>query len=112
MFQIRGYQGSAIKYTRDREHTLEFDRTGGVPNGIVIGAPTGAGKTVIAAQIILEEMVKKNRTMFVVDRLALMRQASKAFNNFGVFHHVVHDKNWNLPAEFLPMCLVASSPNH
>ena len=109
MFQLRAYQTEAIEGWRAIEASLAFDKTEDEPDGSVIGAPTGSGKTVIAAQIMLEEMVRKNRTMFVVDRLALMNQASKEFQKFGVFHHVVHDKNWNLPAEFLPMCLVASS---
>lgn len=109
MFQIRGYQGEAIGEWRTREETVDFDMPEDDPTGITLGAPTGAGKAVIAAQIMMEEMVAGQRSMFVVDRLALMRQTSKAFQKFGLFHHVVHDKQWNIDPEFLPMCLIASS---
>ena len=107
--QLRPYQKEAITAIREREGEIHEDPEHEGPKGIVLGAPTGAGKTVIAARIMMEEMVQERRAMFVVDRLALMRQTSNAFKKFGLFHHVVHDKNWNLDPEFLPMALVASS---
>ena len=107
MIDLRPYQPEAIKALRDHENNPDFDDHPYL--GSVLCAPTGAGKTVIACRIMFEEMARDKRTMFVVDRLALMDQASKSFNSFGLFHHVVHDKNWNLDPSLLPMALIASS---
>ena len=112
MIELRDYQEDAIRDYQEREREVLAEVEAGdreIPTGLVIGAPTGSGKTVMAWRIMMEEMINDRRAMFVVDRLALMRQTSKAFNNFGLFHHVVHDKNWNLDPQFLPMALVASS---
>ena len=54
----------------------------------VLCAPTGAGKTIMAA-IIIEGAIKKNaRVAFVADRQALVHQTSRRLHDAGLEHGV------------------------
>lgn len=51
---------------------------------ILIVAPTGAGKTVIAARFIYQESKNGKTILFIVHRDVLIKQSLKKFNDFGI----------------------------
>ena len=51
---------------------------------LLVRAPTGAGKTIIAAEIIKRANAKGNRVLFVTHRLVLARQSLDTFRSFGI----------------------------
>lgn len=53
---------------------------------VLLQAPTGVGKSVIAAHIIHSAMSKGTRTIFTVPRIELLNQMSKNYNDFGIEH--------------------------
>ena len=96
---LREYQQAAFDKARDA-----------VRNGarrILICAPTGGGKTVLASALM--EMVKEkgNRASFVVDRLSLIQQTSDTFDRYGLDHGVIQGghERWR-PALPLQICSV------
>ena len=96
---LRPYQQAAFDKARDA-----------VRNGarrILICAPTGGGKTVLASALM--EMVKEkgNRASFVVDRLSLIQQTSDTFDRYGLDHGVIQGghERWR-PALPLQICSV------
>ena len=70
--QLRDYQSDAIESLRH-----------GIRQGIknqVLAAPTGAGKTVLAAYLVAECYKKGKKAIFIADRIALINQTSKIFD--------------------------------
>ena len=55
----------------------------------ILGLPTGAGKTVIAASMARTGLMRDRRIAFMVDRVALVRQTSDRFTEFGLPHGVL-----------------------
>lgn len=96
---LRGYQAEAFDKARDAI------RSGA--RRILIVAPTGGGKTVLASALM--EMVKDkgNRANFVVDRLSLIDQSSATFDRYGLDHGVVQGGHhrW-APSRPLQLCSV------
>lgn len=56
---------------------------------ILIVAPTGSGKTVLASALMEMTKEKGNRAAFVVDRLSLIDQSSATFDRYGLDHGVI-----------------------
>ena len=56
---------------------------------ILIVAPTGSGKTVLASALMEMVKEKENRASFVVDRLSLVQQTSDTFDRYGLDHGVI-----------------------
>jgi superfamily II DNA or RNA helicase len=81
MFQLRDYQDQAINDLR-RSFAAGHRRT-------VLFAPTGSGKTVIAAQIVKSAVDKGRQVMFLAHRRELVNQAADKLVNFGVDHGVL-----------------------
>ncbi len=54
----------------------------------ILCAPTGAGKTVMAAALIAEAKAKGSKVVMVVDRIALARQTSTLLYSYGIYHGV------------------------
>lgn len=81
MLETRQYQTEAISrfYTEVREGR----------NRVMLCAPTGAGKMVIAVRIIQQLLEHGKRVNFIVDRNVLVNQASQSLHRFGVRHGVV-----------------------
>lgn len=50
----------------------------------ILAAPTGAGKTVIAAWLALAAVSKGKRVLFVCDRIKLVQQSLEAMDRFGI----------------------------
>lgn len=81
MFELRDYQDKAISDLR-RSFAAGNRRT-------ILHAPTGSGKTVIAAQIIKRTVGKGRQVMFLAHRRELVNQAADKLVNFGVEHGVL-----------------------
>ena len=61
---------------------------------IVLVAPTGSGKTVVAAEIIEGATGKGNRIVFLAHRKELIDQCSKTLDEIGVDHGVIKSGHW------------------
>lgn len=61
---------------------------------LIIHAPTGAGKTVIASGIIQSAQSKNRNVLFVAHRKELIDQASKKLDAFQVQHGVIMSNHW------------------
>lgn len=97
--QLRDYQQAAFDKARDAV------RQGA--RRILICAPTGGGKTVIASALM--EMVKEKgrRASFVVDRLSLIQQTSDTFDRYGLDHGVIQGGHFRFkPSLPLQLCSV------
>lgn len=80
------YQERAVEALR--EHIRA-----GVKN-MVLSAPTGSGKTLIAAHLIKECFHKEKRAVFVADRVNLIDQTSRLFDRYDIRHGVVQAQHW------------------
>jgi superfamily II DNA/RNA helicase len=78
---LRPYQTEAIEKAR------EALRAGA--KNVLICAPTGSGKTVLASHLIHESKQRGRRSAFVVDRLSLIQQTSDTFDRYGIDHGVI-----------------------
>lgn len=79
--ELRDYQLQAVEALRD-----------GIRNGRkrqILCAPTGAGKTILAAHLLKEADRKGSYSLFLVDRIALVDQTSAVFDLYGIPHGVV-----------------------
>jgi superfamily II DNA or RNA helicase len=81
MFTLRDYQELAIEQVR------QAIRAG--YRRILIVAPTGSGKTVIAAQIVKLAAEKFRRSMFLAHRRELIYQCADKLEKFGVDHGIL-----------------------
>ena len=79
--QLRDYQVDVIGRSRGR--IVQGARR------VLIQAPTGAGKTHIACEIIRCAVAKGSRVLFLVHRRRLVRQISERLELFGVYHGVI-----------------------
>lgn len=82
---LRPYQQTAFDQAR------ELIRQG--KRHILIVAPTGSGKTVLASALMDMTVAKGNRATFVVDRLSLIQQTSEMFDRYGIDHGVVQSQH-------------------
>lgn len=67
----------------------------------ILMAPTGSGKTMMAAYMIQEAVRKKKRVSFVVDRVNLVNQTSRSFDEFKIHHGVVQAQHWRRNDEYV-----------
>ena len=86
MIELRPYQSDAIEGLRSGIRAGHRSQ--------VLVAPTGAGKTVIAAQLMDEARKKGTRVAFVVDRVALVDQTSATLDKYGISHGVIQADHW------------------
>lgn len=84
--QLRDYQADAIE-------SLRLNIRQGIKNQ-VLASPTGSGKTVIAAYLVDECLKKGKRAIFIADRIALIDQTSKTFDQYGIPHGVLQAQHW------------------
>lgn len=85
LIDLRDYQRAAFDAAR------EFIRQG--KRRVLINAPTGSGKTVLASALMEMVREKGNRANFVVDRLSLIQQTSDTFFRYGLDHGVVQSSH-------------------
>lgn len=81
MFKLRAYQDKAIN---DIRHAI----AAGNRRPLLV-APTGSGKTVIAAQIVKSAAEKNRRVMFLAHRRELVNQCADKLETFGVDHGII-----------------------
>jgi len=75
MLELRDYQKQAIA---DVEQALQLHRR------VVLGMPTGAGKTVTAAAMIHAHAQQSRKSLFIVDRRELVEQAAQHLEQIGL----------------------------
>jgi DNA repair protein RadD len=61
---------------------------------IIIVAPTGSGKTVIAASMIHSAVQRGGRVLFLAHRAELLEQCSARLDSVGVEHGIIQAKHW------------------
>jgi superfamily II DNA or RNA helicase len=86
ILNLRPYQIDAVERLRD-----------GFRNGHrsqMLVAPTGAGKTAIAAHLMDAARRKGTRIAFVVDRVSLVDQTSAVLDLYGIDHGIVQAGHW------------------
>ena len=97
--QLRDYQERAFEQAR--EHIRNGKRR------ILIIAPTGGGKTVLASAIMEMAREKGSKANFVVDRLSLIGQTSDTFSRYGLEHGVVQgDHPLYRPSASIQICSI------
>jgi DNA repair protein RadD len=95
--ELRNYQVESIE--RLRQGIRDGHRSQ------LLCAPTGAGKTVIAAYLMSEADKKMSHTAFIVDRVSLVDQTSAVLDKYGVAHGVVQAGHWRFrPYERVQVC--------
>lgn len=80
------YQERAIEKLRENMRA-------GVKNQ-VLSAPTGSGKTLISAHLLMEALAKGTRSVFVADRISLIDQTSAVLDRYGISHGVIQANHW------------------
>lgn len=85
---LRPYQLESIEALR------EWLRSRSGVGHQILCAPTGSGKTVMATYLMQEAAAKMSRAAFVVDRVALVDQTSKMFDDYGISHGVLQGNHW------------------
>ena len=94
--ELRPYQIECI-------HQLRL----GLKNGFtrqILCAPCGAGKTVVAGQLILDSIGKGSHSLFIVDRTTLVRQTSERFYEYNIPHGVIWSGNSHSPYQPVQVC--------
>jgi DNA repair protein RadD len=81
MIQLRDYQKKAIEKIR-----MSFQKG---HKRVLLVAPTGSGKTVVACSMIQQAMAKNSQVLFVAHRRELVKQCSKKLSEFGVDHGII-----------------------
>lgn len=102
--KLRDYQKQCLEEVKRR--ITEVRRVKGtVGANIMICAPTGAGKTLIASYIIWETARHLKHAGFVVDRVNLIDQTSEVFDAIGIPHGVHQADHWRKrPYERVQLC--------
>jgi superfamily II DNA or RNA helicase len=80
------YQTQAVEALRDN-----------IKKGVnrqVLCAPTGSGKTVMAAYLLKAAEAKGSRAFFLCDRVALINQTSAVLDDYGIDHGVIQANHW------------------
>lgn len=96
-FQLRPYQIESVE--RLRQGVRDGHRSQ------LLCAPTGSGKTIIAAYLMAEANKKFSRVGFVVDRVNLVDQASAVLSDYGIEHGVIQAGHWRWrPQERVQVC--------
>ena len=57
---------------------------------VAIQLPTGAGKTVVASEMVRQQLAQGNRVLFLVHRWELLEQARKTFNEWGLNPAIIY----------------------
>lgn len=86
MIELWDFQAEAVEGLRENIRH-------GVMNQILC-APTGSGKTEIAAYLLQECDAKGKRGVFVCDRVSLIDQTSARFDKYGIPHGVIQAQHW------------------
>ena len=83
---LREYQLESVAALRRNIHEKVVNQ--------ILSAPTGSGKTVIAAHLLEECYKKMKRGIFVADRIALIDQTSETLDTYGIPHGIIQGNHW------------------
>ena len=83
--ELRDYQADAIRHLR-----LMVGRG---KRRVILCAPTGAGKTIMALHLMLAAREKGHRVAFVAERLTLVDQCSAVLQKHGIDHGIIQGQN-------------------
>lgn len=101
--KLRDYQKECLSEVR--RHIREAKARGEKGVNILLCAPTGSGKTLIASYIIYETAKNLRRACFVVDRINLVDQTAEAFDAAGIEYGVHQAMHWKYrPYERVQLC--------
>lgn len=68
-------------------------------------APTGAGKTEMAMELLEAAAQKGNRAAMILDRIVLCNQTSERLDKYGIGHGVLQSGHWRYrPHELIQVC--------
>ncbi len=81
MINLRPYQNGAIVNLRAS--------IGAGNKRLILQASTGAGKTVVACEMIRLAMLKSKRVLFIAHRKEIITQSSSKLDDFGIDHGIV-----------------------
>lgn len=84
--ELRGYQVEVLDKLRDAIRAGQ--------RRVVLVAPTAAGKTEMAMDLIKKAQAKGSRCWFIVDRVSLIDQTSERFMKHGIDHGVIQANHW------------------
>jgi len=99
---LRDYQGEMIQRARD---TMRRHRR------VLLQAPTGAGKTVLASFMAGETSTKGRPVWFICHRDELVAGTSNTFRKFGIAHGVVKAGYPMDPAQLVQVCGIDTLKN-
>lgn len=85
-FKLRPYQDDLLNLARKAIADGQIR--------VVLYAPTGAGKTEIAKAIIQGAERKNKRALFICNRIELIEQASRRFDDSDIDHGVIQGNHW------------------
>jgi superfamily II DNA or RNA helicase len=85
MIELRPYQHHAIENLRRA--------IGSGHKRVLLQAATGAGKTIIASEMIRLAMLKGKRALFIAHRKEIINQTSDKLDKFGIKHGVIMAKH-------------------
>lgn len=97
---LREYQINAINATRDALRS-------GLKR-VIIQAPCGSGKTLMAASIVSAAKEKQKRVAFVVNRIGLVKQTSRVFNYAWLQHGIIQGSNTRFANSNIVVCSIAT----
>lgn len=96
-FSLRPYQTESVE--RLRQGYRDGHRSQ------MLCAPTGSGKTIMAAYLMEAARAKDSKVAFVVDRVNLVDQASAVLNEYEIDHGVIQSGHWRWrPYERIQVC--------
>jgi superfamily II DNA or RNA helicase len=71
----------------------------------ILYAPTGAGKTEMAIELLRATKAKGNRSAMILDRIVLCDQTSKRLERYSIDHGVLQSGHWRYrPYEHIQVC--------
>jgi DNA repair protein RadD len=101
---LRPYQMDAVEALR-RGIAAQIDRD--ERRRQIVVAPTGAGKTVIAAHLLRQASDKGRYALFLVDRVSLVDQTSATLDSYGIRHGVLQGLHHRYaPHEHVQVCSI------
>ena len=85
MINLRPYQNNAISNLRAS--------IGAGNKRVILQASTGAGKTIVACEMIRLAVAKSKRVLFIAHRKEIINQSSQKLDDFGLDHGIVMASN-------------------